>query len=82
MRCAPPTYSCSSGMSATCSGIASSDTVKMNSDLRPLKSIQANVYAANAAIAIGMIVAGIAIATELSSESASFAVLFATEHVR
>ncbi len=41
----------------------------MNSALRPLKSIQANPYAANAANAIGMIVAGSAIANEFASES-------------
>jgi len=49
-------------------GTASSATVAMNSGLRPLKSIHANPYAANAAIAIGMIVAGTAIATELRSD--------------
>ena len=38
---APLTYSCSSGMSATCNGIASRATVPMNSGLRPLKSIHA-----------------------------------------
>ena len=41
VRWAPPVYICSSGSRATCSGIASSDTVTMNSGLRPLKSIQA-----------------------------------------
>jgi hypothetical protein len=72
--------SCSSGMSATCSGTASSDTVAMNSHLRPLKSIHANAYAANAAIAIGMIVAGIAIANEFSSESPRPAVALGAQH--
>ena len=55
-------------MSATCSGMASRATVAMNSGLRPLKSIHANPYAANAANAIGMIVAGRAMANELASE--------------
>ena len=41
----------------------------MNNPLRPLKSIHANPYAANAAKAIGMIVAGSAMANEFASES-------------
>ena len=41
----------------------------MKSTLRPRKSIHAKAYAANVAKAIGMIVAGIEIAKELSSES-------------
>ena len=62
---APLTYIRSSGISATCSGTASRATVPMNSPWRCLKSIQANAYAANAAKAIGMIVAGRAMAKEL-----------------
>ena len=43
-------------------------TVAMNRPLRPLNGIQAKPYAANAANAIGMIVAGSAIANEFASE--------------
>ncbi len=41
VRLAPLLNICSSGISATWSGIASSATVAMNSVLRPLKSIHA-----------------------------------------
>ena len=53
-------------MRATCSGMASNDTVAMNRCFRPGNSIQANAYAANVAMAIGMIVAGIEIEKLLS----------------
>ena len=62
---APLTYIRSSGISATCSGTASRATVPRKSPWRCLKSIHANAYAANAAKAIGMIVAGRAMAKEL-----------------
>ena len=42
VKLAPLTNNCSSGIRATCSGMASSATVPMNSGLRPLKSIHAN----------------------------------------
>ncbi len=63
---APWLYICSRGTSAICNGIASSATVAMNSPWRPLKSIHANPYAAHAAMPMGMIVAGIAMAIELA----------------
>ena len=47
---APLTYISSSGISATCSGTASSATVPMKSRWRCLNSIHAKAYAANAAI--------------------------------
>jgi hypothetical protein len=65
--CAPPWYSCSSGTNVIWIGIAIMATTKMKSQLRPLKGIHANAYAAAAASRIGMIVAGSAMASELSS---------------
>ena len=58
-------------MRATCEGTASSATVRTNNRFRPLNGIHAKAYAANAAIAIGMIVATIAIDAEFSSPLAT-----------
>ncbi len=55
----PCVYICRIGISAICSGTTSSPTTITNRTYRPLKSIQANAYAANAAIVIGMTVEGI-----------------------
>ena len=66
-QCAPPENICSSGSRATWLGKASSDTVPMKIHSRPRNGIHAKAYAAKAAMAIGMIVAGMAIANELSS---------------
>ncbi|MEZ5244503.1 MAG: hypothetical protein R2707_05340 [Acidimicrobiales bacterium] len=66
---APLLNSWSSGMKVIWFGSASIETVAMKSQLRPLKSIHANPYAAKAAIAIGMTVAGITMASELTNDS-------------
>ena len=66
VRCPPPLYNWSRGISDIWAGMASSETVAMNSHSRPLKSIQAKAYAAKAAKAIGITVAGRAMARELS----------------
>jgi ribosomal protein L18 len=63
----PLEYAERSGISATWDGTASRATVAMNSHSLPRKSIQANAYAAKAAMAIGMIVATMAIEAELSN---------------
>src|SRR3989441_2139478 len=51
----------SSGMNVSCSGTASSPTRARKIQLRPQNFIRAKAYAAKAAIAVGMSVAGIAI---------------------
>ena len=54
-------------MSAICSGTTSSPTTSTNNASRPGKCIHEKAYAANAAIVIGMVVAGIATAMLFNS---------------
>ena len=55
----PRVYSRRIGISAICNGTTSSPTTITNRTYRPWNSIQANAYAANAAIVIGITVEGI-----------------------
>ena len=55
-----------SGISAICSGTICSAKIATNKKLRPLKSIQANAYAARQARNTGAITAGITMMIELT----------------
>ena len=67
----PRENSDSSGTRAICSGTICSAKTAMKSTFLPLKSIQANAYAASAAIVSGKTVAGRVIAIELTNASPS-----------
>ena len=64
--CTPPVNSCSSGISAICSGTICSAKMMKNSPSLPRNRTQASAYAAIAASASGMMVAGIVMASELT----------------
>ncbi len=65
-RCAPPENSCSSGISAICSGTTWSAKITKKTVSLPLNRTQESAYAAIAAITSGKTVAGMLIASELT----------------